>query len=596
MNEKFLVVDLETDSLDINTANITWIGLYDGKNVEILKYNEKTKQYLHNKILLCDKIITYNGNNFDIPILKNHGILSNKDFHNNIYLYKGIDIYEIIKKRATLLFPEGFESLSLDNVSKKLFKNKTDEKLKIDYNLFKKKNLTEKEIKEIENYTKQDLLLTWKIWEFLLEKFKDFADFIKPEDVKKLYHIKASSATFGYKAICYKAGIEEKWGNNNEKQDKFDGAYVMQPIKESSKGEILYLDFASLYPMIYVHNNLFSFDCDCCTEKEKWHGNKKWKLNGYYCKKQQGKIEKVIKDFFILRKKYKEINDTREQAIKIILNSIYGSSSRPAFKQIYSKYIASDCTSLGQQIIKYSIKQLEENKLGIVLMSDTDSIMLELSDNKTKNECLSFIKKMSKEISNNFPFPWNEFNLRLEDEIKYVQFFIGKDKTLNKKWYLYVNKNNKLVIKGMDIIQRSCSKLSVLIYENYLKKQIIEKLDCKFDKEYIEKLVINEINKDISILIKRFTIKNNYKSKTSIYYQILKTYGDNEQFLIKNFKFGAGKKVKYCSIKESKQLQFNDLDLSDIWKELNPFIKKEIKKQLKLGDFGITKHNYHNIQ
>ena len=38
MSEKFLVVDLETDSLDITKANITWIGIYNGKEYDILRF------------------------------------------------------------------------------------------------------------------------------------------------------------------------------------------------------------------------------------------------------------------------------------------------------------------------------------------------------------------------------------------------------------------------------------------------------------------------------------------------------------------------------------------------------------------------------
>lgn len=578
MSNNFLILDLETDSLDIKKANIKWIGMYSGntKKYEILPYNEKNKRLLMNRIFKHKFIITYNGDNFDIPILLNHKIISKQHLFKNKHLYKSIDLYQLTKKRATLIFAEGFESLKLKHVIKKLFPNDNEEKDDIDYSIFYKnyENLTNIEKEKIKKYLKKDLYLTKKLWNFFIEKFEPFKEFIKKEDVEKLYHIKASSATYGYKAICYKANINEEWGDNSD-ADKYEGAFVMLPSKEKSIGNILYLDFASLYPMIYVHNNLFSFNCDCCLDEEKWNGNNMWKIDGKYCSKKQGKIEEAIKEFFLLRKKYKKNKDSRQQAIKIILNSLYGASSRPAFKQIYSKTTASDCTSLGQQIIKYSISEIEKNGFGKALMADTDSVVLEISKNKTKEECLNFVKNLSKKISDSFPFPWEEFNLKLEDELKYIQFFKGKSNDLNKKFYLYVNKNDKLVIKGLDIIQKNCSKLSKKIFYNYLKQQIIKNLNCKFDKNYIDNLINKEIEIDKTIIAKSFNIKplKDYKSLTSIYYQIGQIYGEGEINLIKNNKIGSGKNVKYCSIEESKNLNIKDLNLDDVYKELRFFIK-----------------------
>lgn len=575
---KLAILDIETSSLNIKEACCKFIGILDLQTDKYFFIQEKDFNRVPYLLKQYDRILTYNGNNFDLPILKNHGI--------NLEYWQSIDLYEIMKKRETLFFPKGFSSLSLKNVIKKLHPENEEQKIDIDYSIFQKEIFTEEELIEIKKYLERDLRLTKLLWEDLKEKFEPFKEFVNKEDSERLKYITSSTATLGYKMICYAADIEEKWGEN-KKQISYEGGYVQTPKKESSKGNILYLDFASLYPMVYIHANLFSSNCSCCNREQKWHGHgkEKWKPIGYYCKKKQGKIEEVIKKFYLLRKEYKKIGDSREQALKICLNSLYGSSAREAFIQTYSPTTASDCCILAQQIIKYSIEQLENKNFGIALYADTDSIFLELAEDKTKEECLEFCKKLSKEISNSFPFPWpEEFNLKLEDEIKYINFFKDYLGVLKKKNYLYVNKNNKLIVKGLDIIQRDCSKLSQLIFDKYLKEQIIDNLDCKFSFEYINSLIKSELKKDLLLLAKKFTTRDSYNSATTIYADIVEKYGSGEIYLIKNFKLGAGlNKIKYCSINESKNLSFKDLDLSDCWSELKPFILNEQTTLFKNG-------------
>jgi hypothetical protein len=145
---------------------------------------------------------------------------------------------------------------------------------------------------------------------------------------------------------------------------------------------------------------------------------------------------------------------------------------------------------------------------------------------------------------------------------------------LLKKNYIYINKKGKMTIKGLDIIKKNCSDLSQHIFEEHLKKQILEKKNCLFPKEYIDGLIKEAIIKNKNIISKTFNVKDHdeYKSKTSIYNLIKEKYGTGEVRLIKNHKLGAGKGVKYCSIDEAEQLDIKDLDLDDVYKELSPFI------------------------
>jgi hypothetical protein len=64
---------------------------------------------------------------------------------------------------------------------------------------------------------------------------------------------------------------------------------------------------------------------------------------------------------------------------------------------------------------------------------------------------------------------------------------------------------------------------------------------------------------------------------------IREKYGEGELMLIKNYKIGAGKGIKYCSLEEAKGLEISDLNLEDVYKELAPFIKDyEKEKPIKI--------------
>ena len=563
ISNKLLFLDLETDSLDTNEAVIKFVGMMDENGIEqMLEWNDKAKEALIKRIDECNKVITFNGEAYDLPILQRHGV--------DIQRWQHIDLYEIYKKKAGLIRSGGFKSYSLKNLIQEVG-IKTDGKGTIDYHIFMKNKWTPEEYAEIYRYLKQDLVVTKQLWDYLIHKFDNLKEFLNQKDRDNFKHITSSSGAYAYMAICHELGIEVQY-TEDKGNTPYEGATVIQPLHDTIKGEILYLDFASLYPMMYVHANLFNYNCTCCTKEEKWHGNDMFKVDGYYCKKQQGRIETLIKKLYLNRKEYKKAKDPREFAIKIILNTLYGISAKPSFKQLYSKHTASDCTGLARQCIAYAMKTLNESGFEVVA-GDTDSGFVDLKG-KTKEECLEVAANISKTLSNAFPFPWNEFHFKLEDELVYLQYFRDKKGELKKKNYIYINKNNKMTIKGLDIIKKNCSDLGLHIFEEHLKKQILERKDCLFEKSYIDGLITDAIKKNKLIISKTFNIKDGeYDSKTSIYNLIKEKYGTGEIKMIKNNKVGAGKGVKYCSLEEADQLNITDLDLDDVYKELSPFIK-----------------------
>jgi DNA polymerase elongation subunit (family B) len=559
---RHVIIDIETDSLNINTAKVKVFGAYD---VEEDKYfiMQCTTQHIGqiNEFLKnYDWFITFNGEEFDLPIMTRNGIIIPN-------VYNHIDLFIITKfKRSTMLNKDGFQSFSLKEIINTL---KLDDvgKGDIDYSIFQKDNWSDEEKQKIIKYLKQDLLLTAKLWRYMNERFESFKDFISPRDVERYKHITTSSGAYAYKAICNITGLEEKYEDIIEDIEKYEGGYVSPPSCQQSRGTILCFDFASLYPWMDIQGNLFSHNCNCCKQEERWHGNNFFSVEGYYCKKQLGVTEECIKKLYMLRKEYKKNKDKREQAVKVLINSIYGLSGSPKFSSLYNVNTAGDCTSLGRQCIKYARREFI-NHGDEVLYSDTDSVYIKTNN---KDKAILKAKEIAYYLSQQFNFPHpQQFELKLDEEIKYIQFFE------KKKHYLYVTVDDNLVVKGLQVIKRDTTRLSRQIFED-MKPIIVKLLDCKFTKLFVMNMIKKYLSEDLTLATKRFNIKNfnNYKSETSIQYAILKEYGPGVHDLIRNKKIGVGKGIKYCTLDQAKSLSFDDYDLEIFLSELEPFIENE---------------------
>ncbi len=197
----------------------------------------------------------------------------------------------------------------------------------------------------------------------------------------------------------------------------------------------------------------------------------------------------------------------------------------------------------------------------------------------------------------------SNFDLKIEHDLKYIYFFkgegtkdidnkndfdeddfINKGKGLLKKNYIYVTKDDRVVIKNLGIKKKDRTPLTKKIFWDYLVPQI-KKGKVKFSKPYIRKLITELLEKDISLAMMRRDVGNlnQYKNVTSIQAQIAQRYGPGLHFLIPNTKgIGVGKGKNFCTMEEFKQhkLQIYDINTDNIWKELNYFIAVPVVKNI----------------
>lgn len=255
--------------------------------------------------------------------------------------------------------------------------------------------------------------------------------------------------------ICYNYLNEQKMvvpmKNKNVKSGMYEGAYVKQPI-DGRHYWCVSFDLTSLYPHIMMQNNMSPETiCDMkiptnveallnrATDlSEVYEADVAMAANGVCFRRDfKGLLPIQMERFFNLRTVYKkkmieakkakerdggdewdrEISryDNLQQAMKILLNSMYG-----ALGNVYSRYydirIAEGITLTGQLVIRwiantlnaYMNKALQTEGVDYVLLIDTDSVVLNMGPlvakmypNHTKEETVDWLDKISQEVFQN---------------------------------------------------------------------------------------------------------------------------------------------------------------------------------------------------
>lgn len=566
-----LIFDLETNSLDVETAKIKFFGFYSYKYMKYFILRDSESELAQRLISEHKVLVGFNCKSFDIPILENNGFdVQYKIVFDCMRVLYNPDIRKTNRKVIIELangnsLESECSSNSLRSVCEALgFETSKGE---IDYRLFKQDSWSEEELKQIESYLFKDLDCTRRLFEFYVEYFDNFKAYVNMDNIRKFNYIRSSLGSYTYSAICHLAGLEEVYGEG--KSPSYKGADVLE-IEERYAEDVIAFDFSSLYPHNYIQCNLISHDCDCCLPEEKWPFNNFFEgVKGKYCSKKMGAVESILRGILIQRLAYKKAKDPRQLPYKIMLNTFYGLTGNVIFKNFYTLNCASDCTAIGRKCIKYT--QQRFNELGFkVLYGDTDSCFVKLCG-KTKEEAVEVANKIVLEIQSNMLFSQDTWKLSVDNEIGKVWFF-------GKKNYVFITKEGKLKIKGLPIIKSDASELGQLILKE-LKPRMLAEKNIKFDRFEIEKLIQDKVNEDITLIGQLYNVRSpeDYSSKNSLHYQIASStkFGEGSHLLIPNKKLGdVGKKKKYCSVEEAKQLTVADLLLDKVWSELEPFIQE----------------------
>lgn len=656
MLQEVLVFDIETSSFDLNNNSIDlknnfdeyikyaitkWVGCYSYKYDKYYNFNAITQRdEIYNLFNLHQTIVGFNSEDFDLPILKSNNLIPNKYFkHIDIMKVLGINnykpgykqrsVYMGVKLQETIIDGKVYGKNSLQGMAKAFHIDTL--KGDINYDIFNKNSWNNQEIEEIIKYLQKDVEITKLLFDKTFNFWKLFADWLYPGDVKKWAWIDSTIAVLTYLAACKIKNVEPTFGKKGAKEEM--GGRAVIPTQEETFGAH-YLDETSKYPHLFSEFNLFS-EVDVTGKSKEtiqkaidmgllFHGNEKFKCRGYYDIRKHGNLEIALitklKTRFAIKKVLKNYKKTGirdievpellkdvipdnkltdeiieklqglEYAIKIFANSLYGAVRDAVFEQISTPNAGYDCCWIGQQLHKY-VQDFLESKGFKVVGGFTDSWFVE-NKNISADEITKLVNNYLNELKQYMPFPEDTHTIGYECYIDYIVY--NKDKKTNqykKNNYAFIS-DNKIKIVGFPIKKENANKLSLYLFKNFLEKEALEKGRIKFDKSYLNNLIHQELQKDITLAAVNFKCNdfNSYKKEGQIQAQISKHYLDGKSGninVIKNTKYGkVGQGDKYCSIDEVKKynIQIKDLVLDKVWNELEPFIITP--KTMSLEDWG----------
>lgn len=228
---------------------------------------------------------------------------------------------------------------------------------------------------------------------------------------------------------------EKKEGEN------YEGGLVLEPKTGFYETKVLLLDFNSLYPSVIQEYNI------CFSN-----------LDG--TKKEQGILPRILGSLVKKRKEVKQLmkgnNDpvlnTKQLALKLIANSIYGCLGTPNFR-FCNFVMAKEITLHGRQILQET-KVLAE-QLGLnVIYGDTDSIMIDTQKNVLEKEG----EELKNIINQKYKF------IEIEIEKVYKRLLL-----LKKKKYGAITTKNQIETKGLDSVRRDFCLISSEISNGVLE-------------------------------------------------------------------------------------------------------------------------------
>ena len=432
-------------------------------NIKVVFYDlDKEKDMIQDAFNIIKEfpfVLTYNGDEFDLPYLYNRAErLGIKNSENPLYMMRDsatlkqgvhIDLYRTLSNRSFQIyaFSQKYTSFSLNSVSKALLG-----KEKIDYGL----EFDELTLYQTANYCYNDALLTYELTSFNSDLLMNLLVIIARIGRMPIDDIARMGVSQWIRSLLYYEHRQrnclipkrEELQRRSEgvmsdaviKDKKYRGGLVIEP-KEGVHFDVVVMDFASLYPSIIKVRNL-SYETVRCSHEE-CKKNTIPQTNHWTCSKKNGLTSMIIGSLRDLRVNYYKSLSKKEtltdeqrqqytvvsQALKVILNASYGVMGAEIFP-LYFLPAAEATTAIGRHTILETIKKCEAADIE-VLYGDTDSLFIK---NPTETQIQKVIEQAKKD---------HGVDLEIDKTYRYCVL------SNRKKNYLGVTKTGKVDVKGL---------------------------------------------------------------------------------------------------------------------------------------------------
>jgi len=330
---------------------------------------------------------------------------------------KGVSVFDMLMAYKNLQFTE-LDSFSLENVAQDIL---GEGKVEYDKELWE---LWEDDPQTLVDYNVIDVELTVKLeqQEEIIKFNEAMATYVGGRiaeviDPSNAVDIKVLRQVNGEYAVPSAKNVESE-------SDEFEGGQVFDPIT-GVRDNVIVLDLKSLYPMSMKTINAGPRTKDPNGEITAPNG-----VN--FTKDEKSIVVDIIDELLEEREELKELRnsykegstqyekyDRQQAAVKIVMNTLYGVLGWDRFR-LYDKEVGAAVTGVGRECIKFTQEKVEEMGYDVIY-GDTDSVMIELDSDITKDKALEIGHEME-EIINEKYNKFAEERLNVDEHFFEIEF------------------------------------------------------------------------------------------------------------------------------------------------------------------------------
>jgi DNA polymerase elongation subunit (family B) len=287
--------------------------------------------------------------------------------------------------------------------------------------------------------------------------------------------------------------------------EDYEGGAVFDPIT-GVKENVSVLDLKSLYPMCMVTINASP---ETKVDPESHDGDTYYAPNGTHFRKEPDGIIREMVDELLAEREAKKARrdandpgsetyeryDREQQAVKVIMNSLYGVLGWDRFR-LYDKEMGAAVTATGRDVIEYTERVANRNDKEVIY-GDTDSVMIELGAGVSTEDAIEQSFEIEERINDSYDeFARDELNVDLDDgeehrfQIEFEKLYRRFFQAGKKKRYAghIVWKEGKHV-DDIDITGFEYKRSDIAPITKEVQRRVIEMIVTGDDVEAIEEYV-----------------------------------------------------------------------------------------------------------
>mgnify|MGYP000088423341 CR=1 FL=1 len=286
--------------------------------------------------------------------------------------------------------------------------------------------------------------------------------------------------------------------------EEFEGGAVFEPIT-GVKENVSVLDLKSLYPMSMVTINASP---ETKVDPEAYDGETYHTPTGVHFRKEpDGIIREMVDELLTEREEKKAARDDhdpdseaygrydrQQAAVKVIMNSLYGVFGWDRFR-LYDRAMSAGVTSTNREVISFTETAANEMSYQVTY-GDTDSVMLELGQNVSKQEAIEMSFDIEDHINERYDeFAREELNaddhrFQIEFEKLYRRFFQAGKK---KRYAGHIVWKEGKDVDDIDITGFEYTRSDIAPITKEVQKEVIERIvtgeDLESVKDYVHDIV-----------------------------------------------------------------------------------------------------------